>query len=95
MEEAELIGVVSKKLNTYILTTDEGKEYKLFAIDPWESVPTDFDTAKFELFIGEKVKVSGRITDGEIWNALVHYTDDEDTIPPSLHDLVIDKMEKE
>jgi len=95
MEEVELTGVVTKKFKDYILATDEGKEYKLFAILPWESVPTDFDTAKFEQFIGEKVKVSGRLSGGEIWGALVHYPDDEDTIPPSLDDLRIDKIEKE
>lgn len=95
MEEAELTGVVSKKFNDYILTTEEGKEYRLFAINPWESVPTDFDTAKFEQFIGETVKVSGRLSGSEIWNALVHCLDNKDTIAPSLDDLIIDKIEKE
>jgi hypothetical protein len=95
MEETELTGVISKKFNKYILTTDEGKEYKLFAISPWESVPTDFDTAKFEQFIGDTVKVYGRLSGSEIWNALVHCPNNEDTIAPSLDDLVIDKNEKE
>lgn len=95
MEEIELTGVVSKKLNEYILTTEEGKEYKLFAISPWESVPTDFGTAKFEEFIGESVKVNGRLSGSEIWNALVHCPDEGDTKAPSLDDLKIDKIEKE
>ncbi|MCG3253847.1 MAG: hypothetical protein ACTSUW_03630 [Candidatus Heimdallarchaeota archaeon] len=95
MEEVELTGVVSKKFNEFILTTEEGKEYKLFAINPWESVPTNFDTAKFEQFVGESVKVSGRLSGSEIWNALVHCPDEADTKAPSLDDLIIDKKEKE
>ncbi|MBK5114122.1 MAG: hypothetical protein KGD59_12195 [Candidatus Heimdallarchaeota archaeon] len=95
MEEIEITGVVSKKMNEYILTTDDGKEYKLFAINPWESVPTDFGTAKFEEFVGETVKVFGRLSGEEIWNALVHCPDDTDTKAPSLDDLIIDKIEKE
>lgn len=95
MEEIELTGVVSKKFNEYILTTDEGKEYKLFAINPWESVPIDFDTAKFEEFIGESIKVYGRLSGSEIWNALVHCPDEADTKAPKLDDLLIDNIEKE
>jgi len=95
MEEIELTGIVSKEFNEYILTTEDGQKYKLFAINPWESVPIDFDTAKFEQFIGETVKVNGRVSGSEIWNALVHCPDEEDTIAPSLDDLMIDKIEKE
>ncbi len=95
MEEKELTGVVTKEFNEYILTTEDGHKYKLFAINPWESVPTDFDTAKFEQFLGETVKVYGRVSGSEIWNALVHCPGDEDTIAPSLDDLITDKTEKE
>lgn len=76
MEEQEIFGVVSKRNNVYILTTEDGKEYKLFAISPWESVPPEFDTTKFAEFVGKKVKASGRVTEGEIWNALVHCPDE-------------------
>lgn len=89
MEEVEKKGVVSKKMEKYILTTEEGEEFTLYAINPWESVPVDFDTAKFEKFIGEKVKVFGRSTGTEIWNALIHCPDDLDTKAPSMDDLLV------
>ena len=89
MEEKEIFGVVSRRNNEYILTTEDGKDYKLFAISPWESVPPEFDTAKFAEFIGEKVKVTGKFSGNEIWSALVHCPDDADTKAPKIDDLLI------
>ena len=88
MDEKEISGIVSRKNNEYILTADDGKEYKLFAISPWESVPPDFDSAKFAKFIGKKVKASGNFSGSEIWNALVHCPNDADTKAPKIDDLL-------
>ncbi|NHK31653.1 MAG: hypothetical protein FK730_09900 [Asgard group archaeon] len=88
MEEIEKIGILSKKIDKYFLTTDDGIIYTLYAILPWESVPIDFDTAKFSKFIGEKVKVIGTSSGTEIWNALVHRLDGSDTKPPFIDDLL-------
>lgn len=88
MEEKEIVGVVSKRNNEYYVTTEDGTIYSLYAINPWESVPTDFDTGKFEQFVNNKVRVAGRFKGTEIWNALVHCLDEKDTIPPRIDDLL-------
>lgn len=87
MEEKEILGIVTKKLNQFVLTDEKGDEYKLFAINPWESVPLDFDTAKFIHYIGKKVKVIGILSEKEIWCAIIHQQDKEDIIPPKIDDL--------
>jgi hypothetical protein len=91
MEDKELIGTISKQSNQYYLTTDDGEKYQIYAINPWESVPVDFDTGKFAGFEGKKVRVAGRVKGMEIWNALIHYLDDRDTKPPSMEDLFVDE----
>ncbi|NHJ03551.1 MAG: hypothetical protein EAX90_01920 [Candidatus Heimdallarchaeota archaeon] len=88
MEEKEILGILSKKLNQFILTDENGKEYKIYAINPWESVPPDFDTAKFVEFIGEKVKVSGNLSNEEIWNAFIHKENNKRNFPPKIDDLL-------
>ncbi len=48
---------------------DNGTEYKLSAIMPWEAVSPDFDSGKFAAVLGKRVTVSG-VTDGTtIWGA--------------------------
>ena len=88
MDEKEIMGTLTKKLNQFILTDDKGVEYKLYAINPWESVPIDFDTAKFLEYIGKKVKVIGTVSENEIWNALIHSEDKKDITPPKIDDLM-------
>ncbi|NHJ48203.1 MAG: hypothetical protein FK733_10490 [Asgard group archaeon] len=87
MQDVELIGMISEKMNRYILTTDDGTEYTVYAINPWESVPPEFDTAKFSKYVGEKVRVFGNASGTEIWNATMHSLDGKDTIPPGLEEL--------
>ncbi|MCF2142971.1 MAG: hypothetical protein K9W42_04660 [Candidatus Heimdallarchaeota archaeon] len=93
MKEDVLLGTISYEQNEYFLTTKKGKKYKLYAIEPWESVPPDFDSGKFAPYVGKKVRVFGRVMDGEIWNAMVQLPDQKDTIPPKLDDLLT-KQEK-
>ena len=69
MEDITVSGTISENLNEYVLTTDDGIEYKLSAILPWEAVPADFASGRFALKLGEQVTISG-VTDGNtIWRA--------------------------
>ncbi len=69
MEDITVVGIISENLNEYVLTTDDGVEYKLSAILPWEAVPADFGSSGFAARLGERVTISG-VTDGNtIWRA--------------------------
>ena len=89
MSEEDIIGVVTKKLDKYLLTADDGTQYELFAKSQWETLPEDLLNENFAQFIGEKVKVTGRIIENVIWDALVRFTKEKDNLPPSLDDLLI------
>ena len=69
MEEITVVGLVSKIMNRYVVTTDDGTEYTLSAIMPYESVPPDFNSHTFAERLGLRTKVSG-VCDGDtIWGA--------------------------
>ncbi len=69
MKEISVIGLVSKILDEYVITTDDGTEYRLSAIMPWEAVPTDFASGDFALHLGKRMMAKGT-TDGlTIWGA--------------------------
>lgn len=89
MSEKDITGIVSKKLNKYLLTADDGTQYQLFAINHWETLPEDLYNEKFAKFVGEKVKVTGRVIEKVIWNALVRFPNEKDNRPPSLDDLLV------
>jgi hypothetical protein len=60
---------MSKIRDYYMVTMDNGTEYKLSAIMPWAAVSPDFDSGKFAAVLGKRVTVSG-VTDGTtIWGA--------------------------
>ncbi|MHA2379048.1 MAG: hypothetical protein ACXADO_01185 [Candidatus Thorarchaeota archaeon] len=69
MEEITVSGIISENLDEYVLTTDDGTEYKLSAIMPWEAVPPDFDSGKFAVNLGEHVTISGVADGSTIWRA--------------------------
>lgn len=94
MENVEFKGVISEEMNKYYLTTKDGTKYVVYAISPWESVPTDFDTAKFAQFVGETVTVSGRVKGTEIWSAVMHCPDNEDIKAPKIDDLLSNSDKK-
>ena len=74
-KEISVIGIISKIFNEYVITADDGKEYKLSAIMPYEAVSPDFDSGRFAIGLGKRVVVSG-VTDGEtIWRASVSQID--------------------
>lgn len=60
---------MSKILDYYMVTKDDGTEYKLSAIKPWEAVSPDFDSGKFAVVLGKRVTITG-LSDGHmIWDA--------------------------
>ncbi|MFX1602778.1 MAG: hypothetical protein ACFFCK_04780 [Promethearchaeota archaeon] len=69
MEEITVSGVISEGPNEYLLTTDDGIEYRLSAILPWEAVPADFASGRFATKLGERVTVSGVADGNTIWRA--------------------------
>jgi len=68
-EEKIIIGIVKEKMGKYIVEAEDGTEYTLFAIKPWESVSPDHNTGKFAAFIDKKVQASGSFSGTEIWAA--------------------------
>ncbi len=75
LKEISVIGIISKIFNEYVVTADDGKEYKLSAIMPYEAVSPDFDSGRFAIELGKRVAVSG-VTDGDtIWKASVSQID--------------------
>ncbi|MGY5855993.1 MAG: hypothetical protein RTS72_05285 [Candidatus Thorarchaeota archaeon] len=71
MKDITITGLVSMALEQYIITTDDGTEYKLSAILPWEAVSPDFGSGDFALHLGKRMTATGS-TDGEtIWGAML------------------------
>jgi len=71
LKEITVTGLMSKIFDSYTVTMDDGTEYKLSAIMPWEAVSPDFDSGKFATVLGKRVSVSG-MTDGDtIWGAKI------------------------
>jgi hypothetical protein len=69
LKEISVTGLVSKILENYVITTDDGREYELSAIMPWEAVSPDFGSGEFALHLGKRMTASG-LTDGRtIWKA--------------------------
>ena len=71
MKDISVTGIVSRTLDQYVITTDEGTEYKLSAIMPWEAVAADFGSGDFALHLGKRMTATGS-TDGDtIWGAML------------------------
>ena len=69
MKEIIITGLVSRILDKYVITADNGTEYELSAIMPWEAVAPDFGSGAFALHLGKRMTASG-VTDGHtIWKA--------------------------
>jgi hypothetical protein len=69
LKEIQVEGVVSQKGNQYTITTDDGIQYNLSAIMPWEAVAPGYRIEGFTLHAGRRVIATG-MTDGcTIWKA--------------------------
>jgi len=53
------------------VTTDNGTEYELSAIMPYEAVSPDFDSGRFAEHLGRRVVVTGLSDGGTIWRASI------------------------
>jgi hypothetical protein len=69
MKEISVIGTISKTMNEYVITTDEGTEYRLSAIIPYEAVPPDFASGDFALHLGKRMVAIGSSDGHTIWGA--------------------------
>jgi hypothetical protein len=74
MKEISVTGLVSKILDQYVITTDDGIEYKLSAIMPWEAVPPDFGSGDFALHLGKRMTATGSTDGHTIWRAMLSET---------------------
>jgi len=68
-KEIEIIGLISKVLDQYIITTDNGTEYSLSAISPWESVSPDYNSGQYADHLGHRMIASGKTDGSTIWGA--------------------------
>ncbi len=64
LNEIIITGIVSKILDRYVITTDDGTEYTLSAIMPWEAVSPDFGSGDFALHLGKRMIATG-VSDGQ------------------------------
>ena len=69
MDDIEVVGLISKVINRYVVITKDGTEYELSAIMPWEAVSPDFDSGRFAQNLGQKMAVSGSTDGSTIWGA--------------------------
>ena len=69
MKEISVTGLVSNILDQYVITTDDGTEYKLSAILPWEAVAADFGSGDFALHLGKRMTAIGTTDGYTIWRA--------------------------
>ncbi|MHA1575787.1 MAG: hypothetical protein ACTSU3_00360 [Candidatus Thorarchaeota archaeon] len=69
MKEIEVTGLVSKISGKYVITVDDGIEYELSSIKPWESTSPDINSAQYAENIGRRMIASGFSDGGTIWSA--------------------------
>jgi hypothetical protein len=69
MKEITVTGLVSRISDQFVITTDDGTEYKLSAIMPWEAVSPDFGSGDFALHLGKTMIASGSCEGHTIWGA--------------------------
>ncbi len=71
MKDITIVGVLEERPNGFIVKTEIGKEFQLYAIRPMEAVSPDFDIGKFAVFVGKKVRASGMCDGDAIYSATV------------------------
>ena len=68
-KKRKVVGIVVERMNWYYIITEDGVEYKLYAIKQQEAVAPDYNIGKFAKLVGKKVVARGQIQSGEIWGA--------------------------
>ncbi|MHA1665762.1 MAG: hypothetical protein ACTSW7_00105 [Candidatus Thorarchaeota archaeon] len=74
LKEIIVTGLVSRILDKYVITTDDGTEYELSAIMPWEAVSPDFGFGDYALHLGKRMVASGSTDGHAIWKATLTET---------------------
>ncbi|UCE09023.1 MAG: hypothetical protein JSW61_08500 [Candidatus Thorarchaeota archaeon] len=69
LKDITVTGLISRILERYVVTTDDGTEYELSAILPWEAVAPDHGTHVFAQNLGKKMTVSGQCDGYTIYGA--------------------------
>ena len=69
LKDIEVTGLISKVLDRYIVTIDNGTEYTLSGILPWESVAADYDSGQYAAHLGHRMTVNGQTDGSTIWGA--------------------------
>ncbi len=69
LKDIAVAGLISRILDRYVVTTDDGTEYELSAIMPREAVAPDHGTHIFAQSLGKKMKVSGQADGYTIYGA--------------------------
>lgn len=69
MDDIEVVGLISKVLNRYVVIMRDGTQYELSAIMPWEAVSPDFDSGQFAQNLGQEMVVTGSTDGSTIWGA--------------------------
>ncbi|MGY5874124.1 MAG: hypothetical protein RTU30_00120 [Candidatus Thorarchaeota archaeon] len=71
LNEITVVGLISKIMDEFVVTADDGTEYKLSAIMPYESVPPEHGSHIFAKCLGTRCKVSGLCDGHTIWRAYI------------------------
>ena len=69
LKEIQVTGLVSKIFGKYVITADDGVEYELSNIKPWESTSPDFNSGQFAENVGRRMIARGFSDGGTIWSA--------------------------
>lgn len=71
MKDVTIVGIVEERPDGFVVKTEIGTEFKLYAIRPMEAVSPDFDIGKFAAFVGKRVRASGPCDGNLIYSATV------------------------
>jgi hypothetical protein len=72
MKDMSVTGLISRIMSHYVVTADDGTQYELSAIYPWEAVAADHGSGVFAENLGKRMTATG-VTDGHtIWKADLH-----------------------
>ncbi|RDE17875.1 MAG: hypothetical protein C4K49_00640 [Candidatus Thorarchaeota archaeon] len=69
MKDVTVTGLISKIMNRYVITADDGTQYELSAIHPWEAVAPDFGSGVFAESLGRRMTAMGATDGHTIWKA--------------------------
>jgi len=76
MKDVLVTGLISRIMNHYVITADDGSQYEISAIYPWEAVAADHGSGIFAQNLGRRMTATG-VTDGHtIWKTNLQNPED-------------------